>query len=97
MIHFKHVYCEHPGKESYKGQKNLKDLGVFDKTQADFPLHFIKGFIYGATSSRFWMFRKFINNYNFEKDNKEIPILNWQCLTIRFKDYYEDLIIEDEG
>ena len=43
------------------------------------------------------MFRKFINNYEFEKNGKQIPILNWQCLTIQFKKQHtENLIIENE-
>ena len=43
------------------------------------------------------MFRKFINDYDFEKDNEKLPILNWQCLTINFKKrHVEDLVIENE-
>ena len=72
-------------------------LSHFDETQVDFKLSDIKCFIYGGQSSRFWMFRKFINDYDFEKDGNEIPILNWQCLTIQFKHKMtEDLVIDNE-
>ena len=48
-----------------------------DNTQDEFPLSSIKGFVYGGQTSRFWMFRKFINDYDFEKNNEKLPILNW--------------------
>ena len=43
------------------------------------------------------MFRKFINNYDFDSIDKEIPILNWQCITLRFNQKRsEDLMIDNE-
>ena len=70
-------------------------MGTFDKTQDDFLLSDIQGFIYGGQSSRFWMLRKFINSFQFNNlDN--IPFYPWQCITLQFKHREEAFVIEDE-
>lgn len=54
----------------------------------------IKGFIYGGTTSRFWMLRKFY----ILKPNDAIatPMKSWSCITLQLAHRDIDLIIQDD-
>ena len=57
----------------------------------------IKGFIYGAFSSRFWILRKHINSIPLSNFKLGIvPFYAWECITIETKNRYIDLVIKDE-
>jgi hypothetical protein len=53
----------------------------------------IKGFIYGGTSSRFWMMRKHINLL---KDPENAQFFAWECITLELRNRTIDLVIKDE-
>lgn len=55
----------------------------------------IKNFIYGGTSSRFWMLRKHINSLPRNK-LKDLPFFSWNCITLQMQHRDLDLVIRDE-
>ena len=65
--------------EAHVKVKNFDTLSIWEQTSKDFDLCDITGFIYGATSSRFWMMRKFINSYEYasSKEGQNMPFYSW--------------------
>lgn len=56
----------------------------------------ITGFIIGGFSSRFWMFRKYMNTIEFDP-KKPLPFYAWQCLTIQLDNSRDvNLVIPNE-
>ena len=51
--------------EKHVKVKNFDKISIWEQTSKDFKLSDIEYFVYGATSSRFWMMRKFINSYEY--------------------------------
>lgn len=58
----------------------------------------IQNIIFGPTTSRFWIFRKHMNSFSPEKfqDEKAIPFLSWQCITLQLKHRDVDLVIKNQ-
>jgi hypothetical protein len=52
-------------------------------------------FIYGGTSSRFWVMRKHINSLESTR-LKNLPFYSWQCLTLFTKDREVNYVIPNE-
>ena len=59
----------------------------------------IKSIIYGGTSSRFWLHRKYINSMDLKnlKDKEKMPFYAWECLTLQLEHRDVDLIIRKES
>lgn len=55
----------------------------------------IEGIIFGGMSSRFWMLRKHINSLN-EKNLKNLPFKNWNCITLLLKNKCIDIVLTNE-
>lgn len=55
----------------------------------------IQSFIYGGSSSRFWVLRKHINSLS-RGDLKKIPFYSWNCITLKLKRREVDLVIKDD-
>ena len=58
----------------------------------------IQNIIFGPTTSRFWLFRKHMNTFSPEmfQDEKAIPFLAWQCITLQLKHRDVDLVIKNQ-
>lgn len=65
--------------EQHVKVKSFDKLSIWEQTSKDFDLNDIEGFIYGATASRFWMLRKFINSYEFASSSQgsKMPFYSW--------------------
>ena len=60
----------------------------------------IKAIVYGGINSRFWLFRKYLNQIStkdYKEEDKNIPFYAWQCISIQCKDRCVDLIIKKES
>jgi len=57
----------------------------------------IQAFIFGGTSSRFWMLRKHINSMSKEEIAKGLPFYSWNCITLKLARRDVDLVIKDEA
>lgn len=64
-------------------------------SKASFFLDEVTGFIYGGTSSRFWLLRKHICSKP-PDDFKNLPFFSWECLSIVLKDRLVDLVIKNQ-
>ena len=74
-----------------------EDIPVYKKSRASMKLKDIQSFMYGASSSRFWMLRKQINSISWTNFNRnKVPFFAWQCISILTKDRDVDLVIESE-
>jgi hypothetical protein len=65
--------------------RNKNGHYILDKLFYKLDLNKVKGFIYGAFSTRFWMMRIGINQLIMDnQDSKELnlPFYSWQCLSI---------------
>lgn len=67
------------------------------KSKASFFLKDVNGFIYGGTSSKFWMFRKHFNHLDDEYYKGDVPFFPWECITIQLPERDVYLIIKDEN
>ena len=58
----------------------------------------IQNIIFGPTTSRFWIFRKHMNSFSPVKfqDEKAIPFLSWQWITLQLKHRDVDLVIKNQ-
>lgn len=65
------------------------------KSNASCQIDSIKGFIFGGTSSRFWLLRKHFNLMKLE-ELREVPFFSWECITLKLKDRDVDLVIRDD-
>ena len=74
--------------------KNDPDYKEF-RSSASCNLSEIKGIIFGGLSSRFWLFRKHINNLQ-RQDLNRLPFYSWQCLTIQLEGRDIDLVVPDD-
>ena len=67
------------------------------KSNASFHFCRVMGFIYGGTSSKWWMFRKHFNHMDDEFFKGEVPFYPWECLSIQLLDRDVFLIIKNES
>lgn len=65
------------------------------KSSASCHISEINSFIYGGSSSRFWMLRKHINSFARNELHK-VPFFNWNCITLRLDRRDVDLVIKDD-
>ena len=87
-----------------KGDKFLlDDIQIDDpnyrlvKSTSSCRLEDILGFVYGGSSSRFWMFRKYTNNLSSRDIEREpLPFYSWECLTLQLVNRDVYLVIRDE-
>ena len=66
-----------------------------------YKLNDITGFMYGACSTRFQMFKNSINEIIAQSDDIKnidslMPFYAWECLTIQFKRRDLDIVVKDE-
>jgi hypothetical protein len=64
----------------------------------------ITGFLFGGTSSRFWMLRKHICSCKYSNEaisgatqKIDLPFYCWECLTIQTNNLDIDLVIQDQN
>ena len=75
---------------SFLGQETYEWV----KSSASCEISAIRGIIFGAISSRFWMLRVHINSI---LNNNELPFYNWECITIETPSKNLNLVIKNES
>lgn len=87
-------------KQKRKKNKKMRDENViFTKTKSNgtCKISDIEGFIFGPSSSRFWMMRKHINSLdNTNRRIVKLPFYAWQCITLQMNLRDVDLVIQEE-
>lgn len=78
-------------KEKMNRRSQFKNV----KSSASCLISEIEAFLYGGCSSRFWMLRKHINSLNRE-ELKKLPFYSWNCITLKLRRRYVDLVIKDD-
>jgi len=62
---------------------NEKELNRLNSSSATCHLSEIENFIYGASTTRFWMLRKHIISLcDQEKVGYNMPFFSWECITL---------------
>ena len=64
----------------------LRDYSI-EFSRASCNIDDIQFIIYGGFSSRFWLYRKYMNSIDTHqlRDNENIPFYSWECITLQLK------------
>lgn len=78
---------------------NYKRDYAHRKSNASCNIDEIQSIIFGGFSSRFWLFRKYMNTIDPKKllDDEFVPFYSWECLTIQLVHRDIDLIIRKQS